>query len=184
MNIIDTVRTHILERYSERNDSQGMEMYDTHVKYVVEYAKELAKKLNADEEVVEISALLHDIAQVDDSYETHDVDGANYAEKFLTTLNYDPKKVAMVKHCILTHRGSKNIPRETVEAECVASADAMAHFRSIPDMFYLVYVDFGKDVEEGKQMLKDKLERSFRKMIPEAQEIVREKYEAAMVILS
>ncbi len=184
MNIIETVRTHVLKRYSERNDAQGMEMYDTHVKYVVEYAKELSKKLNADEEVVEIAALLHDIAQIDDHYETHDIDGADYAEKYLQGLNYDTRKTAMVKHCILAHRGSRGIPRETIEAECVASADAMAHFRSIPEMFYLVYVDFGKDVEEGKQMLKDKLERSFRKMIPEAQELVREKYNAAMVILS
>jgi len=184
MDIVATVKAHVLKRYSVRDDAQGMDMYDTHVKYVVEYAKELAKKLNANEEVVEISALLHDIAQIDDSYETHDVDGGNYAERYLTSLNYDLEKVAMVKHCILAHRGSKSIPRETIEAECVASADAMAHFRSIPEMFYLVYVDFGKDVEEGKQMLKDKLERSYRKMIPEAQEIVRERYNAAMVILS
>ncbi|MBU1120123.1 HD domain-containing protein [Patescibacteria group bacterium] len=184
MNIVETVRTHVLKRYSERDDAQGMDMYDTHVKYVVEYAKELAKKLNANEEVVEIAALMHDIARVDWSNETHHIDGANYAEKYLTKLGYDSKKIAMVKHCIIAHRGSQSIPRETIEAECVASADAMAHFRSIPDMIYYVYVDLGKELEEGKTMLKDKFERSFRKMIPEAQEIVREKYEAAMVILS
>lgn len=183
MQIISTVREHVLEKYSQRKDYQGMITYNVHVKYVVEYAKELAKKLNANEEIVEIAALLHDIGRIDGTNENHHEVGAEYAEKFLLDKGYDKKKVDIVKNCILAHRGSVKIDRKSVEAECVASADAMAHFGDIPAMFYWVYVFLDKDIQEGKKMILEKYKRSFKKMIPEAQDIVREKYDAVMKIL-
>ena len=158
-------------------------MYDTHVKYVVEYARTLSDRLNADKEIVEISALLHDISRLDGSIETHHVDSSKYAEEFLRKHDYDKKKIEKVVHCILTHSGSSSIPRESIEAECLASADAMAHFRNIADMFYFVYSELEKSSDEGKKMVKEKLERSFQKMLPEAQDIIKDKYLAAMEIL-
>jgi hypothetical protein len=59
----------------------------------------------------------------------------------------------------------------------------MAHFGNIPALLYWVYVFLDKDIEEGRSMVKSKLDRSFKKMIPEAQDIVREKYESTMKIL-
>ena len=50
-------------------------------------------------------------------------------------------------------------------------------------MFYFVYGELRKSSDEGKEMIKEKLERSFRKMLPEAQDIIRDKYDAAMKIL-
>ena len=183
MSIIETVRKHIYEKYHSDKREDGLNMYDTHVKYVVEYAKQLAKKLNANEEIVEISALLHDIGRLNGKEENHHILGSEYAQEYLLSLDYPQEKIDQVKHCILTHRGSLSIPRETVEAECVASADAMAHFRNISDMFYFVYHDLKESSEKGKQMVKDKLERSFQKMIPKGQDIVRDRYDAIMKIL-
>lgn len=183
MNILDLVREHVLERYNGRKDFHGMTTYNVHVKHMVEYSIQLAKKLNADEEIVEIAALLHDIGRLDGTDENHHIVGAEYSEKFLSENGYDEDKIMKVKHCIIAHRGSLSLPRETIEAECVASADAMAHFGDIPAMFYWVYVFLGKDMEEGKIKVRDKLTRSFNKMIPEAQEIVKEKYDAVMKIL-
>lgn len=183
MNIVEKVRKHIYEKYHDDKKGDGINMYDTHVQYVVEYAKQLAKKLNADIDIVEISALIHDIGKLNGEEENHHIKGAEYAEKYLQKLNYPQEKIDRVKHCILAHRGSLSIPRETKEAECVASADAMAHFRNISDMFYFVYHDLRESSEKGKEMIKDKLERSFNKMIPEGQEIVKDRYNAVMKIL-
>jgi len=183
MNILDTVRSHVLKRYQERADFEGMVTYNVHIKHMVEYAIQLAKKLNADEEIVEIAAWLHDIGRLDGTNENHHIVGAEYSEKFLRENGYYEEKIQQVKHCILTHRGSVDTPRETIEAKCIASADAMAHFGDISAMFYWVYVFLGKDMEEGKIKVRDKLTRSFNKMVPEAQEIVKEKYDAAMKIL-
>jgi len=183
MDIVEIVRKHVEERYYDKNSSKKVNMYDTHVKYVVEYAKQLAEKLNADKEIVEISALLHDISRLDGVNEKHHIGGSKYAEEFLRKHNYNEEKIKEVMHCILTHRGNTSIPRESIEAECLASADAMAHFRNIADMFHFVYGELGKSSDEGKEMIKEKLERSFQKMIPEAQDIIRDKYNAAMKIL-
>ncbi len=183
MDIVEEIRKHVIKRYQERDDAEGMDMYETHVKYVVEYAKTLAEKLGAGVEVVEIAALLHDIARIDGLNENHHIEGAKYAEELLNSLGYDPEKIPVIKDCIISHRGSTGIPQKTVEAKCLASADAMAHFRSIPDMFYFVYKDLGCDIEEGKQKLRKKFTESYNKMIPEAKEIVEEKYIAVMKIL-
>ncbi len=183
MSIIEDVRKHVIKRYQERDDAEGMDMYETHVKYVVEYAIVLAEKLDADVEVVEIAALLHDIARIDGLNENHHIEGAKYAEDLLSNLKYDSEKISLIKDCIISHRGSTGIPQKTIEAKCLASADAMAHFRSIPDMFYFVYKDLGCDIEEGKQKLRKKFSESYNKMIPQAQEIVGEKYVAVMKIL-
>ena len=46
----------------------------------------------------------------------------------------------------MSHRGSVDIPQKTIEAKCLASGDAMAHFRSIPDMFYLVNKNYERNL--------------------------------------
>jgi HD superfamily phosphodiesterase len=73
MNIVDTVRKHVVDKYSEAYDSDDLNMYKVHVRYVVDYAKELARKLGADIEIVEIAALLHDIARIDGTNENHHI---------------------------------------------------------------------------------------------------------------
>lgn len=179
-----TVQKYVYTQYHKDKKRKGINMYDTHVKYVVEYAKELAHRLDADEEITEIAALLHDIGRLNGTEDNHHIIGADIAEQYLRSIDYPEDKIQKVKHCIIAHRGSKQIPRETKEAECVASADAMTHFRNISDMFYFVYHDLQELPEKGKQMVMDKLERSYRKMIPEAKRMVNEKYEALKIILS
>ena len=183
MDIVEEIRKHVVKRYQERDDAEGMDMYETHVKYVVEYARILAEKLNADVEVVVIASLLHDIARIDGLNENHHIEGAQYAEKLLNSLGYDSEKISLIKDCILSHRGSTGIPQKTIEAKCLASAVAMAHFRSIPDMFYFVYKDLGCDIEEGKEKIRKKFSESYSKMIPEAKAMVEEKYIAVMKVL-
>lgn len=155
---------------------------EQHIASVRKYALILAEKLNADAEVVEIAALLHDITVLKgDAY--HHITGAVKAEKMLKKLKYPKDKIGQVKHCIQSHRGSQNVKRETVEAECVASADAMAHFDNVPALLYLVYVKKKMGITDGKEWIKKKLEKSWAKLIPEAKALVQEKYDAAKTLL-
>lgn len=155
--------------------------YEEHILLVIKYSKMLAKKLNADEEIVEISALLHDITILRGDKLNHHNSGPIEAEKILKEFNYPQEKIEKVKHCINAHRGSQKIKRETVEAECVASADGMSHFDVIPRLLLMGY-DKTKDRKEALEWTKSKLERSWNKLIPEAKEIVRNKYEAWKII--
>ena len=157
--------------------------WDYHMVSVVNYANQLAEKLGADKEIVEVSAWLHDITRLKGDPENHHISGPIEAEKILKQLNYPQDKIEKVKHCIHAHRGSQSIKRKTIEAECVASADAMAHFDNVPALLYVAYVKKQMTIEEGKNWVGNKLERSWKKLIPEAKEIVLPKYESVKLLL-
>ena len=68
-----------------------------------------------------------------------------------------------------------NLEKNSLEELCVADADAISHFDSIPDLLYLAYVQKGMGIEEGKEFVKEKLKRSFQKLSPEGQKYYRSK---------
>ncbi len=164
----------------------GYGIWSHHIVNVVKYAKGLAEKLNADIEVVEIAALLHDYAGIKDSLlaENHHIHGAFEADKILTEFGYPQDKIQRVKDCILSHRGSVLLERLTPEAECIASADAMAHVCNVPSLLHLAYVNHGMDIDEGKRWVLSKIERSMKKMCPEARDMIDDHYLKVKAVLS
>lgn len=171
-----------------RNDANffGYGIWKHHIVHVVKYAKIMAGKVGADEEIVEIAALLHDYASIIDYelYEDHHIHGAEEAEKILQRFDYPDDKMEKVKECILCHRGSKVVSKQSREAHCVADADGMAHYDSLGSLFYLAFNSHGMDVERATEWIKGKLERSWNKISPEAKEVIRDKYRAAELLLS
>ncbi len=101
-----------------------------HTFRVTDLAKKIAKNENADMNVIEIAALLHDIARVkedsDKSGKTdHAVLGAKMAEQILRRFNYPEKTVQNVVHCISTHRFRGNNAPKTIEAKILFDADKL-----------------------------------------------------------
>lgn len=180
--MIEQIRKHVEEQCKKEKNFFGMSAYTHHFISAVKYATRLAEKTGADKEIVEIAAWLHDIGSILGDYENHHVSGANYAEKLLKQLDYPPGKIERIKHCILAHRTSKNIPRETVEAECVANADVMSHFDNISSLFNLALITMNKDIDDAKKFVKEKLEKDWNKLTPEAKEIIKPKYEAMKIL--
>lgn len=173
------------EQCKSKKNIYGYQAWKYHFVPTVKFSKILAKKLKADQEIVEIAALLHDYASVKSKglYQNHHISGANEAKKILKKFNYPQEKIEKVKRCIYSHRASKQIQRRTIEEVCVANADAMAHFDNIPSLLYLAYVTHKMDIDSGKKWVLDKLERSWNKLIPEAKKIIQDKYEASKIIL-
>ena len=66
MNIIDEVKKYVLERIEDyKNKSiDHYDFWNEHIKYVYEESINLAKKYNADIEIVSLGALLHDMALI------------------------------------------------------------------------------------------------------------------------
>ena len=170
-----------------KNDSNhfGYGIWTHHILNVVKYGKMLANKTSADEEIVEISALLHDYASIKDfaMYEEHHIHGAREAETLLQRYHYPAKKIEMVKACILSHRGSKPKAKITKESLCLADADSMAHFDSVASLFYLAFINHKMDIDTANTWLLGKLERSWAKLSPDAKAIINNKYEACKLIL-
>ncbi len=105
-------------------------LWKHHICHVVKYSKVLAEKLGADIEIAELGALLHDIGIVKYGKEDHEITGVAEAERILKSVGYPQNVIDEVKHCVESHRGSKDIKPRTITAKIVANADAMAHFES------------------------------------------------------
>ncbi len=61
--------------------------------------------------------------------------------------------------------------------------DAMAHIAQLPSLLYLAYVQHQMTIDEGSKWVRDELQRSWNKLCPEAQEIMREQYHSALKVL-
>ena len=115
--IVNDIKKELLKRCNIYNEKYNYDFWNDHIKYVVKNAIELAKKYGADIEIVELGALLHDIAMPSEfgPREEHNIYGAKIADELLTKLNYPQDRKESVKECILRHRGSKDLPRNTIE---------------------------------------------------------------------
>ena len=102
----------------------------------------------------------------------------------LSKYDLSKEQIEHIKKCILNHRGSRLVKKTTPEEICIADADAMAHFYSVPSLLRMVYVEKGLSIDEGSEFVLNKLERSFNKLSPKGKEIIKEKYEAAKILLS
>ena len=182
LKMIEEIKQYVEEECKKPTSKYGYEPYNNHFIPTQKYARELAKRLNADMEIVELAALLHDIGSIVHGRVDHHITGAEIAEEKLKEVGYPQDRIDKVKHCILTHRGSKSIKRETVEAQILADADAMSAFDSIAGLFKAAYVYENLTQEQAGESVAQKLKNSWEKLSPEAKDIIRDKYEAAKVI--
>lgn len=165
--ITENIKEELIKRCNTYNQKYNYDFWNDHIKYVVKNSIELAKKYEADVEIVELGALLHDIAMPSEvgPREEHNIYGVKIADELLTKLDYPQDRKEMVKECVLRHRGSKDLPRNTIEEQCVADADVMAHFDCIPSLFHLAFCknEMGLSIEDGTEFVKKKLERDYNK---------------------
>jgi len=159
--------------------------WETHISLVVKYAKHLAKIENVNEEVAELAALLHDIGRLKFGGEDHEITGIPEAEKILKELNYSQEVIDEVKHCVKTHRASKDYPTETKTAEIIRDADAIAHFDIFPVLVQVGLRIHNGDIKKAVQWVDAKIDRDWNnKMhLPESKKLVEEKYKAAKLLL-
>lgn len=184
--IIQNIKEELIKRCNTYNEKKhNYDFWNDHIKYVVKNAVELAKEYNADVEIVELGALLHDIAMPSEygPREEHNIYGVEIAEELLTKLKYPENRKERVKECVLRHRGSKDLPRNTIEEQCVADADVMAHFDCLPSLFHLVYNEMNLSVKEGEEYLKKKLERDYNKLSERTRKMIKDRYNNILKVL-
>lgn len=185
VDVIDKIREEVIFRCKTYAEKEGYDFWNDHIKYVVKNAVDLAKEYEADVEIVELGALLHDIAQVSDvgPSEEHHILGSEIANQLLMEFGYPEDKIKSVQKCVLNHRGFKSMPRESIEEECVADADVMAHFDSIPSLFSLVYKTKQMNIEEGREYVRQKLERDYYKLSAKTRKKLEERYNNIVNVL-
>ena len=185
MSVIQEIKEIVKQACAADTNVFGYGIWTHHITKVVVSAGRLAPMFDADPEIVEIAALLHDYASVKDGalYEDHHIHGPLEAEKILRRFDYPAEKTEAIKHAIAAHRASVEVEKRSPEAECLANADAMTHIQNVPSLLYLSYVRHDLGIDDGAAWVLAKLERSWRKLNPEVQKIVQDDYEAAQRVL-
>ena len=179
------IYTEVKQRCMASTNAYGIGAWDHHIKIVYDLAKKYANEYGADLEIVALAALLHDVASVTDVNftEEHHIIGADIAEELLLKENYPIERIELIKKCILNHRGSRLMEKNSPEEICIADSDAMAHFYSIPSLLSMVYREKGLSIDEGSKFVLEKLDRSYNKMSEKGKILVKKQYDSAKNIL-
>ncbi len=155
-----------------------------HIIPVVNISKEMAKKMNADIQVVEIAAYLHDVTKILGDRKNHHISGAKYARGFLEKYKIPKEKISLIEECIKNHRGSTDSQRKTIEEKIVATADSVAQFQHPLTLFYAWYGRRQCSIDDGADGIENKLQRSWNKIEFEyVKNELKEKYNNLMQLL-
>lgn len=155
-----------------------------HLLPVINNALMLAEKYKADKDIVEVSAIFHDYADLLDlaNRDNHHIMGAKLAEEILLQDGFEKDFVDKVKLCILNHRASVVREKFSIEEICVADADAISHLDNVVELIcWRAYL--GESIEECNNFVKKKIQKSFDKMSKETQKLMQKKFDNIMNVL-
>ena len=183
--VINEVYNEVKKRCMNPSNAYGIGAWDHHILLVYKIAIRNYASYGADRDIVALAALLHDIASVTNKEftEEHHIIGASIAEEILSKYNLQREQIELIKKCILNHRGSRLVDKTTPEEVCVADADAMAHFYSVPSLLRMVYVEKQMSIDEGADFVLNKLERSYNKLSEAGKELIENERNAAKILL-
>lgn len=170
--------------FDKTQNCQIGQTWKYHLLPVIKNACMLADKYGADKDVVEVSAIFHDYADLLDfaNRENHHILGAELAEGILIHDGFSQDFVDKVKLCIVNHRASVINQKFSKEEICVADADAMSHLDSFVELIcWRAYL--GEDIMSCNNFVKTKIQKSYAKMSKESKELMKDKFESIMKVL-
>lgn len=191
--IIEKVKQIVIDRsnafYEAYKDTKHeYNIYENHIKYVYNFSSMLSSSMGADQEVVVLSALLHDIAMTEivpeselEKYRVnHNVIGANIARKILEENNYPKNKIDLVCNCVLNHSSSRKAYRTTQVERILVDCDCLAHFINMNDLYSLAHNVMEYDDEKALEFIKKKLDKDFNEMSTRGKKFTCDAYEKVM----
>ena len=136
--------------------------YEYHLKPAARIGKDLAKKYGADEKVVEVALLLHDIGLTQSvENEEHGVTGARMVEEILRSKGCSQDFINKVASCVLKHSCKEHLP-VSKEERIVATADALSHLTT--PWFFIKFRFTNKSVAEQMKWTFKKVEEDYGKI--------------------
>ena len=185
--IVSKMKQEIINRSNSfeeqtRGTKDEYNIYNEHIQYVYKYVCLLSKDKNVDHEVLELSALLHDIAMTDKSLDRsrHNEYGAEIVEQLLRENNYPEDKVQFVKKCILNHSSKRAEFRTTEEERILVDADGLSHFDSINNLYNLAHNVMDLNDDDTIKFIQDKLTRDYTEISDDLKYLIQDKYDKIM----
>ena len=130
-----------------------------HTFRVLKFAESLAKKENADLEVVQFAAILHDVGKYkENELESHSKISAKIAPNILKELKLSEEKKKNIIHCIEVHSLDDNGKAKTIEAKVIQDADRLDRMSSVRIALYLYFAEQKKrsllySIEKAKKAI-------------------------------
>ena len=189
--IVDKIRQEVIDRsnaFEERTKGTKDEfnIYKEHIQYVYKNILLLSENKNVDREVLELSALLHDISMTDERLDRskHNEYGSVIAENLLREINYPEDKIKLVKKCILNHSSKMAGFRTTEEERILVDADGLTHFdfNTIKNLYSLAQNVMGLNDEDAIKFIQEKLTKDYNEMSDYLKYLIQEKYDKVMKI--
>jgi len=188
--VTDSALALIQEKCLSSNNRFGSEFIDQHLLVVQQLALTLAEKFGADQKAVIAAALLHDIAAIEnfDCLPDHAELGAERVSELLSpggelsSIGFDALRIDRIATCLREHSTPQRHNETIVESVCVSNANAMAQ---IVRPFY--WYNYARDLkmlshQKALAWYRALVERNWEPLIDAAKNIVKENYEAALVI--
>lgn len=189
--IVEKMRQEIMDRSAgfeeqTRGTKDEYNIYREHIQYVYKYVVLLSKDKNVDKEVLELSALLHDISMTDMTLDRsrHNEFGADIAERLLRENDYPEDKVQLVKKCILNHSKKRSEYRTTEEEQILVDADGLSHFDAISKLYSLPRMVMGLNEQDSVRFVQDKLTGDYNELSDDLKYLVKDKYDMVMAAKS
>ncbi len=187
MNIVELMKEEIVKRSNDfeektKGTKEEYNLYESHIKYVYDYAVKLCEGKNVDKEVVELSALLHDIAMTDINLgrENHAHNGSIIAYDLLMKQGYPKDKCELVSKCILNHSSKRKEYRTTTEEQILVDADGLSHFDSIESIYSLANKVYELSKEESIKYVQDKINKDYLELTDDLKSLINDKYKRIM----
>ena len=187
--IVNKIRQEIINRSNKfeeqtRGTKDEYNVYKEHIQYVYKYVILLSENKNVDREVLELSALLHDIAMTDKNLDRskHNEYGSVIAEQLLRKNNYSEDKVQLVKKCILNHSSKRAEFRTTEEERILVDADGLSHFDSINNLYSLAHNVMELNDEDTIKFIQDKLTKDYNEISNNLKYLINNKYNKVMSV--
>jgi putative nucleotidyltransferase with HDIG domain len=171
MNKLEQVRAKVNELYTSKDPNReewADWLYDNHVLIVAKNAHDLAKKYSANEELSEIAALLHDIADAKMARVNPDHEEASLeiARQVMAETGFTTEEIKLVVDDAIRYHSCHGDERpKSKEGLVLATADSLAHLQT--DFYIHAAWAFGKDrsLEVLKVWALKKLERDLNSKI-------------------
>ena len=160
--VLSRIKELCRQKYPEHN-------LNGHLLPTVAIALRLADKYNAEKQIVEAGAYLHDIARVmagKNKYlgAFHDITGSMYSAVLLLYYGCGLSETIKISRCVLTH-GNRFRPR-SLEEEVVMNADAISHLEGYKYLLEIRAVHHPyESAEDVRKWVLRKLENSWSSKI-------------------
>jgi uncharacterized protein len=185
MTIVASIKEYVLSECRSSKNVFGPAFFEEHLLVVLEYGRRLAAVLDADAEIVELAAYLHDLAAIGDIalIPKHHLLGADLARQVLQRHNYPPARIERVAQCVASHSAPVQVGGGSPEEVCISNADAMSQIARPVYWLYYVFRVRQFDFETARTWYRQRVDSNWSQLIQPAKDMIEKEYRLAKDLL-